>query len=316
MCPNINCIVTFENPLIINFRVKSSKVNIVYYIVYKTTNLLKKDGEENRFYVGMHKQLNNIEMFDDYYGSGILIKESISKYGEINHKREILEICKSLKESGERETYWIEKLHANKLKYPNDGGMNLNDGGIGCKKGVKRSEECKNKLRKSKSEEHCRKISESKKGKHLSEEHKHIISINSRSGEREVREKISKGVWGEKNPRNNYIYTILSGENYWEYFTVKERNCISCMFRYANTNTILYHGVSINRKLKDHNLSYVKTKYIYTIISPDKIEFKDILCLRNFCKEHNLNYSGVTDAIRNNRTYKNGWIFYRTLKVN
>jgi hypothetical protein len=41
----------------------------------------------------------------------------------------ILEFCDTEEIMREQETYWIQTLSANKLKYPECGGMNLNDGG-------------------------------------------------------------------------------------------------------------------------------------------------------------------------------------------
>lgn len=63
----------------------------MYYIVYRTTNLVN-----NKFYVGIHKQ-KNIE-FDGYYGSGLLLIRAIKKYGIENFKRETLYECKSWQE--------------------------------------------------------------------------------------------------------------------------------------------------------------------------------------------------------------------------
>ena len=54
-----------------------------FHFIYKITNLIN-----NRYYYGMHST-NNLE--DGYFGSGKLIRLSIKKYGQNNHRFEILE---------------------------------------------------------------------------------------------------------------------------------------------------------------------------------------------------------------------------------
>jgi hypothetical protein len=85
-------------------------------IIYKITNLIN-----NKIYVGKDKN-------DDpkYYGSGILIKKAIKKYGKQNFKKKIIEQIDNIKLFNEKEVYWIKKLNS---KVPN--GYNLTDGGDG-----------------------------------------------------------------------------------------------------------------------------------------------------------------------------------------
>jgi len=66
-----------------------------YHFIYKTTNLLN-----GKYYIGLH---STDDLNDGYLGSGRRLKYSIAKYGKDNHKREILEFCKSRKELRSRE---------------------------------------------------------------------------------------------------------------------------------------------------------------------------------------------------------------------
>jgi len=84
--------------------------------IYKIINLLN-----NKIYIG--KDTKN---WKNYFGSGIIIKNAIKKYGRENFKKEILEECKTKDELCDREIFWINKLNS---IVPN--GYNLTCGGDG-----------------------------------------------------------------------------------------------------------------------------------------------------------------------------------------
>lgn len=75
----------------------------MYGYIYKTTDLLN-----NKIYVGQHKALK----FDEkYYGSGIIIKELLNKYGTQRFSCEVLEWCSSQDELNQKEIFWINELN-------------------------------------------------------------------------------------------------------------------------------------------------------------------------------------------------------------
>ena len=57
------------------------------FFIYKTTNAIT-----GKYYIGMHV---TSRLRDGYLGSGKILKRSISKYGRMNHIREILHFCES-----------------------------------------------------------------------------------------------------------------------------------------------------------------------------------------------------------------------------
>lgn len=146
------------------------------YIIYKTTNLIN-----GKYYVGQHNTSAN----DSYIGSGLILEKAIKKYGKENFQREILEICNK-QNKDEREIYWINKLSATNQEI----GYNLHNGGIGGNliewteerrnerkgnKNIAKRPEVREKISKfwkgrKRSLENCKKYSEIKKGKKLSNE--------------------------------------------------------------------------------------------------------------------------------------------------
>lgn len=128
-------------------------------VIYKITNLLN-----SKIYVG--KDLHNRST---YFGSGIMIRRAIKKYGKGNFFKEILEECSDIETLNIQEIFWIKHLDA---KNP-DIGYNLADGGEGSA-GFRLSEEACNRIRNSRkgktaSPETRKKMSDAKKGKRWSE---------------------------------------------------------------------------------------------------------------------------------------------------
>lgn len=86
-------------------------------VIYKTTNLIN-----NKIYIG--KTINDRP---EYFGSGILIKNSIDKYGIDNFKKEIIDNTSSIDELNEKEIQWIKYFNSTDLTI----GYNISKGGDG-----------------------------------------------------------------------------------------------------------------------------------------------------------------------------------------
>ena len=90
-----------------------------YHYIYKTTCIIT-----GKYYVGMH---SSDSLNDNYLGSGKLLNFSIRKYGNKNHKREILEILECRNQLKDREKEIVNEellsdpLNIN-LAYGGEGG--------------------------------------------------------------------------------------------------------------------------------------------------------------------------------------------------
>ena len=86
-------------------------------LIYKTTNLIN-----GKIYVGKDTKNN-----PDYFGSGVILKKAIEKYGKENFHKEIIEYCDTYEQLNEREKYWIKELNVIDKHI----GYNLTQGGDG-----------------------------------------------------------------------------------------------------------------------------------------------------------------------------------------
>lgn len=104
-------------------------------IIYKITNLCNL-----KIYIG---KFNGHVNFNNYWGSGILIKRAIKKFGLQNFKKEILEeiINGNL---NDREKYWIKFFNSTDIRI----GYNLTAGGDGGDVFTNKPEHLKNITRK------------------------------------------------------------------------------------------------------------------------------------------------------------------------
>lgn len=214
--------------------------------IYKITNKLN-----GKIYIGKDVKDN-----PNYFGSGLLIKRAIVKYGIENFSKEILVECNSNEELNEKEKYWIK--YYNSIRPI---GYNISEGGDGgdtftnhpnkeeysknksiASKKLWENESYRNNMIKSRigskrTEETKKKMSESSKNKPKSEEHKKSLSKawEKRKIEhphtKETLEKMSKSMLG-KNAKNTYE---LIDPNNNEYITgnltqfAKEHNLQSAL---------------------------------------------------------------------------------------
>jgi len=124
------------------------------YCIYRITNLIN-----GKTYIGQH--IYGETPYDSYMGSGVLLRAAYAKYGIENFKKEI--ICKNVRNKetiDDMETFYIKR---ERERVGVENCYNIANGGGGRGGDILFSEE------------RNRKISEAKKGKHLSEEHKRKI---------------------------------------------------------------------------------------------------------------------------------------------
>jgi len=181
-------------------------------VIYLVTNLIN-----NKKYIGMDS--SNCPY---YLGSGLYIKKAIKKYGRVNFKKEILQVCSSKEELIKAEKYWISFFNADKdRKFYNirEGGQggdirifmnndeisewkkNISIGRVGIRKGIPLSEKNKigishglklfyennisHNMGRNHSDETKMKIRNSLIGREFSEEHKNNMKKSNNTESRE-----------------------------------------------------------------------------------------------------------------------------------
>lgn len=135
----------------------------IYYTIYKITNLIN-----GKYYIGKH-QTKNLD--DDYYGSGLLISRAIKKYGIENFSKEILEIFDTEEKMNLAERILVVCSDISYNMCKGGQGGHISDGMLGKKHTLKAKQQiaksCTNnpKMKKPRSIEACKNISNARKGK-------------------------------------------------------------------------------------------------------------------------------------------------------
>jgi len=223
--------------------------------IYKTTNKI-----DSKFYIG--KCERSIDESVDYYGSGLLLKRAIKKYGIENFKKEIIYQTDDKKDLDENEIYYIKFYNAIEL------GYNIAHGGSGGNTNGK----------------HPNKIFIYKK-----------ISI-SNSGQNHYLNKLSE------DERKNYILKYRAGKNNPLYGKPKTEKQMKSSIKNGKTNFLgKKHTEETKEKMRtngkgknkgDKNVNYNKRgdknhcSKTYIITYPDGNEEK-ITGIKEFCRVYN-----------------------------
>jgi hypothetical protein len=232
--------------------------------IYKITNLLN-----NKIYVG---KLKDTSVFETYWGSGILIQRTITRYGIENFKKEILEEVADAN-INDRERYWIKLFNAYDIKI----GYNLTEGGEGGDVFSKKPDYLKNITRKnmSKARKGMKQTPEWIKnrigmitgprngmfGKKLSEVTRKKISLKLKG--RKFTETHKKNMSNSKIGNKNPIYKILADPKKYRNF-VNKMSAVTSGSNNPRALKIIRSDMHGNETLKEATLSIASTdKNIY-----------------------------------------------------
>lgn len=190
----------------------------MYGFIYLTINKIN-----GKMYIGKRVIRNRKEDFT-YLGSGVLLKQSIVKYGSENFTREILSWCQNKEILETQEKLFIQNYNA----IENDKFYNIAEGGAGGDTRAGKSEE-------ELAEWHS-KISKANKGKAHTEEYK---------------KNSSKRMMGDKNPmfglhgENNPIFGRKHSDETKEKMSLsrKGKNKVIVKITYPNGETVVFDGL-------------------------------------------------------------------------
>lgn len=228
--------------------------------VYLTTNLVN-----NKKYIG-------VDTKDDpnYFGSGIVIREAIKKYGKTNFKKDILEYNPDKKYLFEREIYWINKYDAvNSNDFYNlslggkGGNMLNNESSIEkWKQGIEKSKETTIKFRKNKTyeeiygekselEKHKRK----KYGRKKSKEELEKMSIKLKGKEpwnkglnKSTDERVLKYTNNKTKHEFIKVYILSFDDKYLEF---NGKNKLEEYIKIINMNRNLKNRINVDKLIKE-----------------------------------------------------------------
>lgn len=93
----------------------------IYYYIYLITNKIN-----DKIYIGQRQSFKMPEK-DSYFGSGVLLKKAIKKYGRQNFEKEIIQLVHSKEELDNAEIAFIKYCKSNNREI----GYNVYAGGLG-----------------------------------------------------------------------------------------------------------------------------------------------------------------------------------------
>lgn len=230
--------------------------------VYIITNII--NGKK---YIGL--SINKKKSFiKSYYGSGILIKNAILKYGKNNFKKDIIKFFNNEDECREYERYLISKYNA----VNSDMFYNLSPGGYG---GASKGRVVSNETRK--------KISNTLKG---------------RKKDESTLKKISNKLKGRKQSKEEIENRSISLKEYHSKMTQEVRTNINNKISKSLCGRKVDNDVKLKISKTNSKLTDKEVLEVFNMIK-NKVKYKEIQSL------YNISPSQIT-SIKNKKTYK--WI--------
>ena len=268
----------------------------IVYLITNTTNgkvYVGKDSHGPKTRWGSH-----IRALKNQKHSNTHLQHAWNKYGNLAWSYKILKESKSVKEMNLLETYYItEVYHSNNPKF----GYNQTTGGEENKfNKAARKKLSENNSRhwrgKKFSEEHCRKISESKrgtpswnKGKSLTIEHKQHLSEQ------------HADMSGKNHPMYGKHHTAESKK---KLSVIKRNQWLSGTFK----DRVEYDRSKIwTAEKKNQHAKRQRPNGYPAIVNPAGKVYRDIVNFHAFCDEHNLNYGNMWMVVAGKKNQCTGW---------